>query len=70
MENSKILANTDYSRNFIHNKGERENITPNKDNLKLIPNLSIGTTMNKTHYTDKKPNIHDNYCFKKFTEDN
>jgi hypothetical protein len=70
MENSKILSNTDYRRNFTPCKGDRENITPNKDNLKLIPNLSIGTTMNKMQFTEKKPNVHDNYCYKKFTEDN
>ena len=44
-------------------------MTPIKDNLKVIPNLSIGTTMYKGSYHKKPLNTPDDYLYKKKNED-
>ena len=41
----QYVKSTMYRDNYTPKKGDRENVTPQKDNLKLIPNLSIGTTL-------------------------
>ncbi len=45
MENSKILSNTDYRRNFTPCKGDRENITPNKDKVNVPTKIKFAAAI-------------------------
>jgi hypothetical protein len=52
-------------------KADRENVTPTKDNIKVIPNQSIGKAMYSNNFKKNfKIPLKDDYLYKKKNEDN
>ena len=62
------MGESNYQKEYIVYKGDRENITPGKDNLVNVPNLSIGSSMyNKQFYIKSLQKNDNNLQYKKQT---